>query len=94
MGHISGASSKVKDYRIRRHNAIVNCVAEYKGEGLTVCLEPKIVDFQSEVWKPDLIFIKNTRRSSQPQCSMGIRQNTTTCKPGVILQVRPHRKML
>lgn len=28
MGHISGASPKVKDYKIRRHNAIVNCVAE------------------------------------------------------------------
>lgn len=62
MGHISGASPKVKDYRIRRHNAIVNCVAECKGEGLTVCFDPKIVDFQIEVWKPDLIFIKKNKK--------------------------------
>lgn len=49
-----------KDYRIRRHNAIVNCVEEKcKGEGWTVCFEPKIVDFESKVWKPDLILVKD-----------------------------------
>lgn len=62
MGHISGACPKVKDYRIRRHNTIVNCVAEKcKGEGWTVCFEPQLVDFESKVWKPDLVLVKGDK---------------------------------
>lgn len=62
MGHISGACPKVKDYRIRRHNVLVNCVAEKcKGEGWTVCFEPKIVDSQNKVWKPDLVLVKDKK---------------------------------
>lgn len=34
MGHISGAWPKVKDNGIRRHNTIVNCVAEKCKSGL------------------------------------------------------------
>lgn len=62
MGHILGACPKVKDYRIRRYNTIVNCVAEQcKGEGWTVCFEPKIVDFEGKMWKPDLLLVKDNK---------------------------------
>lgn len=38
---------------IRRHNA-TDITEMCKGEGWTVYFDPKIVDFQSKVWTPDL----------------------------------------
>lgn len=32
-----------------------------KDECWTVCFEPKIVDFQSKTWKPDLILVKDNQ---------------------------------
>ena len=62
VGHISGACWKVKDYRIKRHNAIVNSVAEKcKAAGWMVTHEPSIPDSEGNRYKPDLIMVQGAQ---------------------------------
>lgn len=61
VGHISGACPKVKDYRIRRHNAIVDCVSDKcKSAGWLVTTEPKIT-LGGQMYKPDLILVRENK---------------------------------
>lgn len=59
VGHISGACPKVKGYRIKRHNIIVDTLAnKCKDVGWVVCHEPHIRDDSGRNWKPDLVLTR------------------------------------
>ena len=52
---------QVKDYRIRRHNAIVDCVSEKcKSAGWLVTTEPKIT-LEGQMYKPDPILVRENK---------------------------------
>lgn len=62
VGHISGHCLSVKNYRIKRHNVITQTVAEKtKQQGWLVSNEPRIRDSSNQVWKPDLVLVRDRK---------------------------------
>jgi hypothetical protein len=62
IGHISGHCHSVKDYRIKRHNAIVRALEEkLKKNEWDVSIEPIITDNNNQRWKPDILAIKGPK---------------------------------
>jgi hypothetical protein len=62
IGHVSGHCYAVKDYRIKRHNAIVRALKEkLKKNEWDVSIEPIITDENNCRWKPDILAINGTK---------------------------------
>jgi hypothetical protein len=62
IGHISGHCFKVKNYRIKRHNIITDCLADKMKElEWTVAREPVVYDREGRRWIPDIIAVKGPR---------------------------------
>ncbi|KFW87927.1 hypothetical protein N305_00045, partial [Manacus vitellinus] len=58
--HIIGQCPVVKDARIKRHNYICGMLSEeVKKKDWVVYQEPNIRDREGELFKPDLIFVKD-----------------------------------
>lgn len=62
IGHISGHCPSVKNYRIRRHNAVTNTLRDKaKEHHWFVHEEPRIRDAGRLMWKPDLVMVKDRK---------------------------------